>query len=448
MSAPPLISIVTPSFNQGVYLAETLQSLVAQDYPALEVIIQDGGSTDNSVAIAQDFARRHPRVFQVYSEKDKGQAHALNLGFAKTRGEIMGFLNSDDTLYPGCLQAVAREIDPARGRSIVFGRCLFTGEGSPYVGVEHPAEYISHFEQLAIWKRGFNTLPQPSVFWHREVWQRCGQLNEEDGHVLDYDLFCRFSAQFRFHRVDELWSTYRMHAVSKSAQRTEPEILALSTAASRRHWGSRLSPFRWRLAVSHWFYQRQAHERALHHARRAEQAFGEKRRAAALVEFLRTAALAPRLAWQRLLHPMLADSGLTWLQALIWRDGPVTSGFLGRHADGWIGPLYRETLTVPKTAAEICVHVVHSPPTEWKVLGIRAELWLNGVLVDEREVSSPGPFQLTGSCRGLHNQVCFLELRIQPGFVPRLLTGAPDDRRLCAQLIEVNFAGSTAAASP
>ncbi|HET7537033.1 MAG TPA: glycosyltransferase family 2 protein, partial [Candidatus Didemnitutus sp.] len=224
MENPPLISIVTPSFNQGNFLGETLQSLVDQNYPRLEVIIQDGGSTDDSIAIAGDFARRFPAVFQVFVEKDSGQADALNRGFARAKGEILGFLNSDDTLYPGCLLRVAKEIDPRRNRWIVFGRCLFTGEGSPYVGIEHPAEYKSHFEQLAIWKRGYNTLPQPSVFWHRRVWEKCGGLNTAEHHVLDYDLFCRFSSHFRFHRVDELWSTYRMHAVSKSSQRTEAEV--------------------------------------------------------------------------------------------------------------------------------------------------------------------------------------------------------------------------------
>ncbi len=215
MDSFPLISIVTPSFNQGSYLAETLQSLLDQEYPRLEVIIQDGGSTDGAVAVAEEFVRRHPGIFRLYVEKDAGQADALNRGFARVTGEIHGFLNSDDTLYPGCLRSVARKIDPARGRWVVFGRCLFTGEGSRYVGVEHPAvEYRSHFEQLAIWKRGYNTLPQPSVFWHRRVWERCGGFKVTEHHVLDYDLFCRFSARYRFYRVDELWSTYRIHAVS------------------------------------------------------------------------------------------------------------------------------------------------------------------------------------------------------------------------------------------
>ena len=181
MKVLPHISIVVPSFNQSQYLPETLQSLVDQDYPSLEVIIQEGGSSDGSVAIAEDFVQRYPEIFQLHVEKDSGQADALNRGFARANGEILAFLNSDDTYFPRVLHRVAAEMDVVRKREIIMGRCVFTGEGSDYVGVEHPAEYLDHFEHLAIWKRGFNTIPQPSVFWHRTVWERCGgfDVNED-----------------------------------------------------------------------------------------------------------------------------------------------------------------------------------------------------------------------------------------------------------------------------
>ena len=339
MRSCPLISIVTPSFNQGQFLGETLQSLLDQDYPNLEVIIQDGGSTDDSIAVAGKFVARNPEMFRLFIEKDRGQAHALNLGFAKTRGEILGFLNSDDTLYPGTLHSVAREIDPAAGRYVVFGRCLFTGEDSPYVGVEHPAEFESAFEHLAIWKRGYNTIPQPSVFWHRLVWESCGGLNESESHVLDYDLFCRFARQFHFRRVDELWSTYRIHSVSKSAQRTEAEVLAMSIAASRRNWPPAWHPLHWRLAASYWLHQRHTHERARHHARQAERARASGHSWQAVVPTLQTLLISPSMAWRRLLSPIAAGWGLSWLEALVWTKKGHADEFTGRHPDGWIGPV-------------------------------------------------------------------------------------------------------------
>lgn len=431
----PLISIVTPSFNQGRFLGETLQSLVDQNYPRLEVIIQDGGSTDESVAVAEEFARRWPGVFHLRVEKDRGQAHALNLGFARTHGDILGFLNSDDTLYPGCLHAVAREL---KGRDVVFGRCLFTGEGAPYVGVEHPAEYHGHFEQLAIWKRGYNTLPQPSVFWRQRVWEVCGGFNEAEGHVLDYDLFCRFSARYPFHKVDELWSTYRLHADSKSAQKSEAEVLELSVAVSRRHWGGWHRPLRWRCEVSHWLHDRHLHERARHHARRSEQAFAEKRNAAAVAEFIRTLLCSPAMAWSRLLQPLVAGRGLHWLELLFWRrDGGSAAEFTGRHPDGWIGPLYRQQLNVPADAQRLRLQLQHNPQGGGRHREIHLEAWLNGRRRDKRTVTQAGNFEIVIPLEPERGKPCLLELRTRPYFVPSALTeGSGDDRRLTALLIE------------
>jgi glycosyltransferase involved in cell wall biosynthesis len=315
MNPPPRISIVVPSFNQGRYLGETLQSLIDQQYPDLEVIIQDGGSSDDSVAIAEDVARRFPATFRLWVEKDNGQADALNRGFARASGDVLGFLNSDDMLFPGILHRVADEIRPLEGRFVVMGRCLFTGEGSRYAGVEHPSIFRSHFDQLAIWKRGFNSIPQPSVFWHRSVWERCGGFDVEERHALDYDLFCRFSRWYRFHAVDELWSTYRMHEASKSFQRTESEVLEISIGVSRKHWGRWYSPLRWRCELSHWLYRRQLHDYACHHARRAEDAYRDRRYLAVAVESFMTLLYSPRMAWHRL--------GCAWL-------GRVRQGLLDR----------------------------------------------------------------------------------------------------------------------
>lgn len=438
MTDLPLISIVTPSFNQGRFLRETLQSLVDQNYPRLEVIIQDGGSTDDAVAVAGDFVRRWPDVFKLTVETDRGQAHALNLGFAKTHGDILGFLNSDDTLYPGCLHSVARELDPALGRDVVFGRSLFTGEGAAYVGVEHPAEFKSHFEQLAIWKRGYNTLPQPSVFWTRRVWETSGGFDESEGHALDYDLFCRFSARYAFHKVDELWSTYRLHADSKSAQKSEAEVLALSVAVSRKHWGSWLQPLRWRCEVSHWLHDRHLHERARHHARRSEQAFADGHTARAVAEFTRTLACSPRMAWQRLLQPLLAGRGLHWLEKLVWnRGGGDSAEYTARHTDGWIGPLYRQQLDVPADARRLRLQLQHNPQGGSHHQAIHLEAWLNGKVREKMTVTAAGPFEMSIPLEPYRGKPCILELRTRPYFVPSALTeGSSDHRRLTALLIE------------
>ncbi len=262
MNSLPLISIAVPSFNQGRFIGETLQSLVDQKYPNLEVIIQDGGSTDGAVEIARKFVEKYPHIFTLFVEQDTGHPQAVNRAFRRANGEILGYLNTDDTLYPGCLHRAAQEIDPHRDRYVVFGRCLFTGEGSVYVGAEHPVEFVSHFEQLAIWKRGYNTIPQPATFWHRKVYEQCGDFDETCNHGLDYLQWCKFSRDFTFHEVDEMWATYRMHSASVSSNKTEQEWLDIMTQYSRMHWGPWWQPLRWRCELSHWIHGQHFHEQA------------------------------------------------------------------------------------------------------------------------------------------------------------------------------------------
>lgn len=440
MNNTPLISIVVPSFNQGSFIGETLQSLVDQQYPRLEVIIQDGGSTDNSIAIAREFVAKHPDIFRLFVEKDNGQAHAINLGFAKTKGEILGFLNSDDTLFPGCLQSVSREINPETGRCIVFGRSLFTGEGSPYVGIEHPSEYRGHFDQLAIWKHGFNTIPQPSVFWHRAAWEECGGINEQEGHVLDYDLFCRFSRHYRFHKVDELWSTYRMHPASKSSRKSEQEVLDISIAVSRRYWGPWWSPLRWRCELSFWWHNRHAFEQARHHARLAEQALLSKRYLRMLIESLRTLALSPQMAWHRLLYPVLLRAGLVGVEQILFSSRKQnTATFIDKYPDQWIGPVFRQVIAIPQDATGLEYTLQHIPQADGHHGTIHPRLLINGRVADKATIKTSQQFTMKANVSPWRGKECCVEIQIPEFFIPRVITGNNDDRRLSAIMINTAF---------
>ena len=438
MKTLPLISIAVPSFNQARFIRETLDSLVAQQYPNLEVLIQDGGSTDGAVAVAQEYVARFPAWFQLVVEPDNGFAQALNRAFGRARGEILGYLNTDDTLAPGCLHRVAREIDPARDRHVVFGRCLFTGEDSPYVGVEHPAEYVSHFEQLAVWKRGLNTLPQPSVFWHRRVWEECGGFDEQENHLVDYDLFCRFSRQYRFHKVDELWSTYRMHAASKSAQVTENELLGRTIAASRQYWGAWWEPLRWRCEFSHWRHSQHLHERARHHARRAEQAWESGRWLLAFWEGVQTTRYSPPMTWHRLLQPLLAERGYATLAFLtLSRRRGAESQFTGKHTDNWIGPVYRQTVELVHPETIVTFVLEHVPQAGGCHAKVEVALFVDGHKVASEQRATPGHFQLQATVRRPPaSPIVQCELRSHPYFVPRLVLGVPDDRKLCVLLAD------------
>lgn len=435
MNTLPTISIVVTSYNQAQYLPETLQSLVDQEYPSLEVVIQDGGSSDGSKTIAEDFVNRYPTVFRLFVEKDSGQADALNRGFARATGEILAFLNSDDTYFPHTLHRVVAEIDPTQGRYVIMGRCLFTGEGSRYAGIEHPAEYLSHFEHLAIWKRGFNTIPQPSVFWHREVWQSCGGLDVNEHHALDYDLFCRFSQHYFIHRIDELFSTYRMHDSSKTSQRTEAEVLDLSINVSRKYWGTWLAPLRWRCELSYWLHCLQLHERARHHARRAEVAFTSRKYALALTETVRTLLVSPRMARDRLLYGWLAARGVNVFERL----AVVNEGFTGRYSDGWIGPVYREQISVPEDGQHFIVTATHYPQPGHKKINV--QFLINDILSDSKIVEAESSFNLSAHTDKYRGQTVSLQLRTNSFFVPSKVHGGVDNRYLSLILNDITING-------
>jgi glycosyltransferase involved in cell wall biosynthesis len=436
-----MISIVVSSFNQGRFLGETLESLATNGYPRLQVVIQDAGSTDNSIAIARRYEDQLPEIFKLFIEKDRGQAHAINLGFEKSRGEILGFLNADDTLFPGCLHQVAKEIDPARGRLIVMGRCLFTGEGAPYVGIEHPSEFIDHFHQLAIWRTGINTIPQPSVFWHRQVWNRCGLLDESQRHVLDYDLFCRFSRFYRFHKVDALWSTYRIHSESKTFSRTEQEVLEMCIAVSRKYWGACWEPLRWHCELSYRLHNPKSYENARHHASKAEEAFRSRNYVHAAAKTLRTALASPSLAFHRLIYPFFLNRLVPVLRPALFFQGTIVNGGNvtgegGRLGDRWIGPAYEERFTVPEKTSSMMLHIRYVRP---KKMLTKVTVMIDGEVKAKHEYERATDEVISVPIADKRRREVCLKIISSSAFVPQHYSECDDSRLLALMLNDVTF---------
>ena len=261
------VSIVVLASNDRRALESTLESLDAQQYPALDVVVE-------------------------LSEPSAGEA--LNRGFDRAAGAILGYLRAGDILLPRAVHRVSAEVAPDRGRHAVMGGSLFVVEG---VGVDHPAEYLGRFEHLAIWKRGIDTVAMSSLFWHRSVLERARGFMAGQQHEVDYDFACRLGALHPIHKVDTLWSARPLVAVPPLA--SESEALADCIRISRRYWGSWLRTLRWRCEASHWRYQWQLHEQARHHARRAEALLAEGRVGAARIEQLKTWIREPRMAQGR-----------------------------------------------------------------------------------------------------------------------------------------------------
>jgi glycosyltransferase involved in cell wall biosynthesis len=348
MPTPPRISVVTASYNQGRFLGRTIDSVLRQGYPNLEHVVVDGLSTDETPGVLAGY--RHLRVI---CEADRGQADAINKGFRAASGDVLCFLNSDDTLAPGALQRVAREIDPARGRHVVLGRCRFIDEDDRPTGREHPSAFEGHRRVLEVWKG--HCLPQPAVFWTRAVWQRCGPLDEGQHLVLDYDFFCRASRHYDFHVIDQVLANYRLHAGSKTCSADGRRVLEESIRASRRYWGGLDWGEYVRLLGSYAGYRLGRRHHALALLKGARDAWGDRRPLAAAARAAAAAGIGPDVLTYAILLPALAGRSPAWFERLGWlrhwcrpRTEPtrlqVWRAWDELHPDGWAGPLCRVPL--------------------------------------------------------------------------------------------------------
>jgi glycosyltransferase involved in cell wall biosynthesis len=210
VNGEPRISVVTPSYNQGRFIEETIRSVFEQKYPSLEYLILDGGSNDGTVEILQKY---DADLSFWRSAKDRGQAAAINEGFQRSSGEILGWLNSDDLYLEHTFRTVANVFagNNIEEPFIVYGGCeLF--DDRTHVSELRPA-FPFDAASLAI----TDFLDQPSAFWTRKAWEIVGPLDESLHYGFDWEWFIRASKVCRFIPIDKVLSRYRIHAGHKSA---------------------------------------------------------------------------------------------------------------------------------------------------------------------------------------------------------------------------------------
>jgi glycosyltransferase involved in cell wall biosynthesis len=440
-SEKPLISIVTPSLNQARFIRETIESVMNQDYKDYEHIVMDGGSTDGTIDLLKEY-----RHLKVISEKDRGQADAINKGFRLARGDIFSYLNADDTLLPGTLKRVAEQLDPVAGPFIVMGRCRFTDESGRYTGIEHPSEYEGHLRLLKIWKG--HTIPQPAVFWAKRVWDECGPMDETLAcSWIDYDLFCRFSRKYDFHVVDDLFATYRLHADSKTCKSGEDEILKDSIRVSRRYWGSPLLPKYWLLLFSLAAFSFNRRIRARSWMRKA----GALYRNGDMLGFFRYGiaglVLAPEVAFNVYAYPRLRGRAGAFVRKVLHPirsrggDNPQTRVFLRRTDpwdDGWVGPrsAFQYELEHDASVMELLGFV------NLQFLGnsLSLNIRIDGETVGVHKIDKNGNFYLAlplgkPMVSGMHK----IEIEAEKWYVPHKFLANNDFRPLSWQLIKISF---------
>jgi glycosyltransferase involved in cell wall biosynthesis len=208
VTAWPRITIVTPSFNQGKFIEETIRSVLLQGYPNLEYVIIDGGSTDNTLEIIKEY---EPWITYWVSEKDRGQCHAINKAFARATGDIFAWLCSDDVYAPGALHKVAEALRD-RKMAMAIGDSVITHGPDSLAGKLDRRRPT--FINMAY---NTNTLAQPSVFWSKDLWDVAGPLNEDLYFLMDKDLWLRMiPASESIANIDLILSYQRTQPQQKS----------------------------------------------------------------------------------------------------------------------------------------------------------------------------------------------------------------------------------------
>ncbi|MBI3737485.1 MAG: glycosyltransferase [Chloroflexi bacterium] len=220
MTDYPLVSIVTPSFNQARYLEAAIQSVLSQDYPRLEYIIVDGGSTDGSVDIIKKY---QSRLAWWVSEPDKGQTDALNKGFARAKGDILAWLNSDDTYEPGVVAAAVKFFQNHPEVGMVYGDANYINEAGRVIG-KFPAAQTD----LRRLRQGYVHIPQQASFFRGNLWREVGPLDPSFYFAMDYDLWVRLAARSQLKYVPQTWANFRLHTAGKTIaadDRCWPEMI-------------------------------------------------------------------------------------------------------------------------------------------------------------------------------------------------------------------------------
>jgi glycosyltransferase involved in cell wall biosynthesis len=206
----PRVSIVTPSFNQAEFIAETIGTVLSQDYPEIEYLVVDGRSTDGTLDILRSFGERLNWI----SEPDRGQSDAINKGWRRTGGDIIAWLNADDLYRPGAVRKAVAFLLEHPTVDMVYGDCDYIDAAGALVGT-HRARAADGADLL---RSPVGIVPQPATFLRRRVLQTVGFLDETLHNALDFDYWVRVAARHEIAYLPERLAAFRVHAGSKTVR--------------------------------------------------------------------------------------------------------------------------------------------------------------------------------------------------------------------------------------
>ncbi|AFY72027.1 glycosyl transferase family 2 (plasmid) [Thalassoporum mexicanum PCC 7367] len=223
----PVITVVIPSYNQGKYIEETLLSVLGQNYPHLEVIVIDGGSTDHTVEILQAY---DDQIAYWHSQPDQGQSDAINQGMRRSSGQVLCWLNSDDMYLPGTLLDIGLKFrDRTAEMLVIHGGGLTINQDLGSLASDAQISMPIDKQMLTYQ----NPILQPSTFWTRSLWDKVGELNVSLDYVMDWDWFVRAAQVGQFEYAPRFYSIYRYHDDHKTSSGGEQRRQEIATMVSK-----------------------------------------------------------------------------------------------------------------------------------------------------------------------------------------------------------------------
>jgi glycosyltransferase involved in cell wall biosynthesis len=394
----PLVTVVTPSYNQGKFIKETIESVLSQDYPNIEYIVMDGGSTDETAEILKSYNDR----IQWVSEKDDGQADAVNKGVLRAHGEIIGWLNSDDTYLPGAVKHAVEFLMANPDVGMVYGEGYYTNENGEIID-RYPTESFD-YDRLA--QNCF--ICQPTAFIRKSVLESVGLLNKDLHLCMDYELWMRIGKDYNIAYIPYFFATSRMYEDNKTLSRRK-EVFTEIIQTVREHYG--YVPISW--VYGYVDYLRGPKRDFLFYVSLLLRFFAANRR-------------NPSYFLNEIRQMVKAK-----LKYLIKRSQPFT----GQYLDGWVSRRFSTVFRLDKSIAAkqafIKIKGRHLAPYK-KTLKIK--IFANGQFINEHAIIHQGEFEIAVPIL-LSGDEVNLTLIANRIFIPKKL-GISEDNRELAYLVD------------
>ena len=401
----PPITVVTPSFNQAKFIGKTIESVLHQGYPNLEYIVVDGGSSDGT----QDILRRYGDRVRWISERDRGQADAVNKGVALGRGDIIGWLNSDDLFVPGALHRAARVFAASPDVGVVYGDADHILED----GARYGPYPTSPFDHRRLAETCF--ICQPAAFIRRRAFDDVGGVDADLQFCMDYDLWIRLGRRHRFVYLGEVLAQSRLHDRAKTLA-SRRAVIEEIMATVKRHYG--VVPFEW------------VHEYADHRFNRSErEIFAAKR--PSMLAFGASLVLALWFNRERPAYwPQCVRQATKRLLPLVL---PPAYDFRDRWADGWISKCYVTNVVAEPDRRDLVIRGRHEMPGRRPLM---LSVFANGASLGTHVLSDPGPFTIHATCPATDDGCLRLEIIADRTFRP-MYRGFRDPRPLSCIIDDV-----------